>query len=149
VRLLHDVPQALLPGVYAACDAFVLASRGEGWGRPHSEAMAMGLPVLATNWSGSTEFMHDANSYPLRVAALAPIPDGAFAGHLQAEVDVGALRATMRAVVREQAAAAGRGALARQEMRTRWSPAAMAARLEQLARDAAGDAAAAAARSEL
>ena len=29
--------------------------RGEGWGRPHVEAMACGLPVIATNWSGNTE----------------------------------------------------------------------------------------------
>lgn len=27
---------------------------GEGWGRPHVEAMSMELPVIATNWSGST-----------------------------------------------------------------------------------------------
>ena len=27
---------------------------GEGWGRPHVEAMSMALPVIATNWSGST-----------------------------------------------------------------------------------------------
>ena len=33
-----------LRGLYAAGDAFVLPSRGEGWGRPHVEAMAMGLP---------------------------------------------------------------------------------------------------------
>lgn len=37
-----------------AADAFVLASHGEGWGLPIAEAMAMQLPVIATNWSGST-----------------------------------------------------------------------------------------------
>ena len=30
--------------LYASVDAFVLPSRGEGWGRPHVEAMAMELP---------------------------------------------------------------------------------------------------------
>mmetsp|Transcript_7526 Transcript_7526/g.16673 ORF Transcript_7526/g.16673 Transcript_7526/m.16673 type:complete len:81 (+) Transcript_7526:1012-1254(+) len=49
------------------CDAFVLPSRGEGWGRPHTEAMVMGLPCIATNWSGNTEFMSDANSFPIQV----------------------------------------------------------------------------------
>ena len=41
--------------LYASADVFVLPSRGEGWGRPHVEAMAMGLPIITTNWSGPTE----------------------------------------------------------------------------------------------
>jgi len=47
--------------LYQAVDAFVLPSRGEGWGRPHVEAMAMSLPVIATNWSGPTAFLTAAN----------------------------------------------------------------------------------------
>jgi glycosyltransferase involved in cell wall biosynthesis len=35
-------------------DAVVLATHGEGWGLPLVEGMAMGLPVIATNWSGNT-----------------------------------------------------------------------------------------------
>jgi glycosyltransferase involved in cell wall biosynthesis/tetratricopeptide (TPR) repeat protein len=46
-----------LPALYAAVDCLVAPSRGEGWGRPQHEAMMMGLPVIATNWSGNTEFM--------------------------------------------------------------------------------------------
>lgn len=42
------------PRFYKAGDAFVLPTRGEGWGRPHVEAMSMGLPVISTNWSGIT-----------------------------------------------------------------------------------------------
>ena len=57
VRLLKSgIPSTSLPGVYAAADCFVLPSRGEGWGRPHVEAMAMGLPVIATKWSGPSEY---------------------------------------------------------------------------------------------
>ena len=53
VRIL-DQPMSFdqLRSLYAAAHAFVLPSRGEGWGRPHVEAMAMGLPVIATNWCG-------------------------------------------------------------------------------------------------
>lgn len=35
--------------------AIAMGSPGEGWGRPHVEAMSMALPVIATNWSGSTD----------------------------------------------------------------------------------------------
>jgi glycosyltransferase involved in cell wall biosynthesis len=55
--LPRGVPQEQLPALLRAMDAFVLPSRGEGWGRPHVEAMAMGLPVIATNWSGPTEYV--------------------------------------------------------------------------------------------
>jgi FMN phosphatase YigB (HAD superfamily) len=37
-----------LPGLYRACDCFVLPYRGEGYGLPVVEAMACGLPVMVT-----------------------------------------------------------------------------------------------------
>jgi len=51
--------------LYKACDAYVLPSHGEGWGKPLMEAMAMGLPTIGTNWGGSTEFMDSEFSWPL------------------------------------------------------------------------------------
>jgi glycosyltransferase involved in cell wall biosynthesis len=42
---------------------FVLASHGEGWGRPIAEAMAMEVPVIATNWSGQTDYMNSKNRW--------------------------------------------------------------------------------------
>lgn len=38
--------------VYREADCFVFPSYGEGWGMPPREAAMMGLPVIATNWSG-------------------------------------------------------------------------------------------------
>jgi uncharacterized membrane protein YgcG len=48
---------------YRGCDAFVLPSHGEGWGLPTHEAMAMGLPVVTTDWGGSTEFTKPIRSH--------------------------------------------------------------------------------------
>lgn len=36
--------------VYKVVDALAIPTHGEGWGRPQMEAMAMGLPVITTNW---------------------------------------------------------------------------------------------------
>ena len=38
--------------------AFVSFTKGEGYGRPLAEAAITGKPVIATNWSGHTDFLH-------------------------------------------------------------------------------------------
>lgn len=45
-----------------ACDAYVSLHRSEGLGLTMAEAMLMGKPVIATNYSGNTDFMDDTNS---------------------------------------------------------------------------------------
>jgi glycosyltransferase involved in cell wall biosynthesis len=130
VRLLSAVPQAALPGVFAGVDALVQPSRGEGWGRPHAEAMAMGVPVIATNWSGPTAFLTPENGFPLPFTHLAPVPEGPFKGHLMAEPDGRALAALLRAVAEDPAAARARGARARADMLAKFSLDAVAALVE-------------------
>lgn len=130
VSLLHDVPQQEMPRLYGAMDAFVSPTRGEGWGRPHIEAMAMGLPVVATNWSGLTEFVHEGVAYPLRYTHLAPIPDGAFRGHLQAEADIADLRRLMRHLAEQPEEARAVGRAARREVETQFTPAGVARYVE-------------------
>jgi glycosyltransferase involved in cell wall biosynthesis len=45
-----------------ACDAYVSLHRSEGLGLTMAEAMLMGKPVIATNFSGNVDFMDDSNS---------------------------------------------------------------------------------------
>lgn len=56
--------------LYQAADVFVLPTRGEGFGRPILEAMACGLPAIATNWSAPSGYLTEKNSLPLRIKGL-------------------------------------------------------------------------------
>jgi len=85
-----------MPRFYAAMDCLAIPSRGEGWGRPHIEAMSMGLPVIATNFSGNTHFMTSANSILLKIDGMEEITEGAFRGHFWASPSVTHLREMMR-----------------------------------------------------
>ncbi|CAN4126380.1 unnamed protein product [Withania somnifera] len=105
----EHIAQIDMPRLYKAANAFVLPSRGEGWGRPIVEAMAMTLPMIATNWSGPTEYMTEDNSYPLP-------------GHLWAEPSVNKLQMLMRHVMRNQEDAKSRGKQARDDTMRRFSP---------------------------
>jgi len=49
--------------LYRSCDAFVMPTRAEGWGLPIIEAMACGLPVIVTGYSGLTEYATQENAY--------------------------------------------------------------------------------------
>ena len=56
---------ARLQDLMAACDGYVSLHRSEGIGLTIADAMALGKPVIATDWSGNTEFMDVSNSFPV------------------------------------------------------------------------------------
>ncbi|MDM0028702.1 glycosyltransferase [Variovorax saccharolyticus] len=60
-----------------ACDAYVSLHRSEGLGLTMAEAMLMGKPVIATNFSGNVDFMDESNSLLVRYELVKlgkPIP---------------------------------------------------------------------------
>jgi glycosyltransferase involved in cell wall biosynthesis len=124
VYVLPRIPDIEMPSVYAAADAFVLPSRGEGWGRPHVEAMSLGLPVIATNWSGPTAFMTERNSYLLAIEEeLVSLPsDSHWNAHKWAQPRVDHLRQLMRRVHESPEEAKSRGKQAAEDMRRRFAP---------------------------
>ena len=114
------------------------------------EAMSMGLPIIATNWSGPTAFMTTENAYPLSVEPkLVRLPsDHVFKKHYWAQPSVLHLRGLMRRVVVEPEEAAAKGRAARRTMVERFSPDAVARlvvrELERIAREVDAEDAAAA-----
>jgi glycosyltransferase involved in cell wall biosynthesis/tetratricopeptide (TPR) repeat protein len=105
-----------VPRLYRSADAFVLASRGEGWGRPYMEAMAMGLPTIATGWGGHLDFMNHENSYLVDYEMVPAPQDDWRRGQLWAEPSVSDLRRVLRSVYEERSAAAAIGKRARADV---------------------------------
>jgi glycosyltransferase involved in cell wall biosynthesis len=66
--LWGEMTEAQLADLYRACDTFVLPTRAEGWGLPLIEAVAAGLPVITTRYSGQTEFLQHVTDSVLPVA---------------------------------------------------------------------------------
>jgi glycosyltransferase involved in cell wall biosynthesis len=61
-RFIHldPVPQPELTRFYTSADAFVLASREDGFGVVLCQALACGLPVICTDRTGGTDLAHTA-----------------------------------------------------------------------------------------
>jgi glycosyltransferase involved in cell wall biosynthesis len=73
-----------------ACDVFVSLHRTEGFGRSLAEAMLMGKPVIATNYSGNTDFTRQDNACPVNYS-LVPVLEGQYPypeGQVWAEADI-------------------------------------------------------------
>ena len=125
IVLGDQIPEADMPRLYAAASAYVAPSRGEGWGRPQMEAMACGLPVIATRWGGNLEFMNDENSYLINIEGLVEIDDCAeiafYRGQRWAEPSVDHLVSLLRQAYEHPAEGLAMGGRAREDMVNCWA----------------------------
>ena len=121
----QSMASSVMPGLYTGCDAFVLPSRGEAWGRPYMEAMACGLPVIGTRWSGNLEFMNDENSYLIDIEGIEDVPGNVdmklYLGHKWAKPSVDHLRQLMRHVYEQRQEARAKGMKARADICRQWT----------------------------
>lgn len=137
--IVHD---DILPSLYRGAQAYLGLSRGEGWGRPMMEAMACGLPTIATGWSANTAFMNDRNSY-LAEYDVVDVPESAldqlesYAGHRWAEPSLEHTRTLMRQVFDNRQESQERGAIAARDIAEHYNPTVIGQRLAELCREAA------------
>jgi glycosyltransferase involved in cell wall biosynthesis len=107
-------------GLISAADCFVSLHRAEGFGRVIAEAMFLGTPVIATDWSGSQSFLDETTGFPV-ACTLRPLRPGEYAyeeGSQWAEPDLDDAAATLWSVRKTPAVAAARAAAAKRRIQT-------------------------------
>jgi GT2 family glycosyltransferase/glycosyltransferase involved in cell wall biosynthesis/SAM-dependent methyltransferase len=130
------VALAELNDLMAACDSYVSLHRAEGLGLSMAHAMAEAKPVIATGWSGNTDFMDASNSLLVRFDLVELDRDhGPYkAGATWADPDVEHAAALMRHLLDDPDQAATLGQVAKADLARRFSvdqvAATVAARLE-------------------
>lgn len=118
----ESVPYYQVAQLYRSADCFVLPTRGEGWGMPLLEAMACGIPVIASYWSAQQAFMDADNSFPLQVSltpAEAKCPY--YTGFQWALPDEDHLVTLLRSAYENQDATREKGAQAARDVIDFWS----------------------------
>lgn len=98
------LPHAELYSLTAACDVYISLHRGEGFGIGMAEAMLFGKPVVATDWSASTEFVREGSAMPIPYKLVPIKPEEYFVSMKEwAEADVSAAAAALRRLYDDRA----------------------------------------------
>lgn len=132
IRIIErDLPFAALLGLIASADCLVSPHRAEGFGYMPAFALSLGVPVIATDYSGTCDFCTAETSDPVparlvrvpRGQAILPTP-----GARWAEVEIDALAGRMVALADDPGPARRRAARGRATMLTDYSMTALSAR---------------------
>lgn len=85
-----------IPDLYKTGDVFVSPTMAEGFSLPCAEAMAMGLPVITTNFGGQTDFVTKDNGWLIDYELKEVTTDIFYEGINWAMPDIAHLRKLMR-----------------------------------------------------
>ena len=120
------IPERDLFGLTNACDVYLSLHRGEGFGITLAEAMAMGKPVVCTNWSSTTEFCRPDCTIPIPYR-MVPVPpnqvDHPYYQQVKewAEPDIDAAAAALRRLYDDSALRKEIGKRARESISSQFS----------------------------
>jgi glycosyltransferase involved in cell wall biosynthesis len=108
--------------------------RSEGFGYVLSDAMAVAIPVIGTDYSGNVDFCDAETSFPV---AFRPVPVVSYGAHWEtkcarwAEPDIESAAEQMKAVYSDYEEALRRATLGRERILKQYSKEAFAARLRE------------------
>lgn len=126
-HILHigeAMPEEDLPILFNMCDAYVLPSRGEGFGLPYAEAGSCELPVISSRCCGMLDFLNDNNSFLVDIEGYGENPtmrelSSYYQGMpfaILGENQVKQLSSIMRDVFQNPGAAKEKGKILRQDL---------------------------------
>jgi len=121
-------PRAI--ALLALSDCFVSLHRSEGFGRGPAEAMLLGKPVIATDYSGTRDFA-TAETALLIGCALVPVGRDEYPGadgQIWAEADIDEAAAAMRRIAGDRTLAERLGRAGRARIRELYDPEVVGAR---------------------
>lgn len=124
-----------LSALYERCDVVISLHRAEGFGLTLAEAMARGLPVVGTAWSGSADFLSDATGVPVSyrlVSACDPQHTYHFPSMSWAEADVEAAASALRRLRADPSGARRLGEAGAAHAAAHWTAPAYARRVRAL-----------------
>ena len=116
--LTGTLNRPVLAALYGCCDAYVSLHRAEGFGRTMAEAMLMGKPVVATNWSGNVDFLDASSGCPVAFS-MRPVENGEYPyadGQVWAEPDVRSAAEWLRWLAADEVRASAVGRAGRERI---------------------------------
>jgi len=134
-RILTDyMDRARVESLIAAMDVYVSLHRSEGFGYTLAEAMMLGVPAVATGYSGNLDFMTEANSYLVRYReTIVRRRDGPFdIGSVWADPDIDDAADKLKAIYADYGRAQEKAARAKLDVENTVSVAAVAKRIKEI-----------------
>lgn len=130
----EPMPRPHLHALVRCFDLSVSLHRAEGFGYNLAESMLLGVPVVATGYSGNLDYMHPGNSLLVPYEeVIATTGEGPFVpGSVWAEPDLDAAAAAFRSVYDDHDAAAARAVSAQRDVAAGFSASAVGARARRL-----------------
>jgi len=131
--ICETLPRTAVYELQHACDCFVSLHRAEGFGLSVAEAMFLGKPVVATDWSATAEFVNAANGCPVncRLVTLDRSHGPYLQGQTWADPDIDHAADWMQRLVEDSALRERLGVQAAADIRQRFSPEAIGRRYQR------------------
>jgi glycosyltransferase involved in cell wall biosynthesis len=118
------LPREEVIALQALSDCFVSLHRAEGFGRNIAEAMMLGKPVIASNFSGNTDFTNDTTAFMVGGDTIPVLPDQySFSeGQYWFDADVATAAEMMKQCVEEASERERRSAAGQAFVRSHYAP---------------------------